>query len=382
MFWKIHSYISDTKSNENRGMKNWLDPNAITMAKIFKENGYRTGHFGKWHLGGGRDVGNAPLPAEYGFDQALVSFEGLGDRILFKNESLSIASEKLGNGKITWVDKHKATEIYVDSTLSFIQRDLDKPFYVHLFPNDVHDPHLPIRASSNKFEKVARSHSEKDFFAVLERLDEQIGRFIYGLDELGKLDNTIIIFTSDNGPTDWPRYYNSGEIPPGSTGGFFGRKWSLYEGGIRMPFIISWPAKIPMGITDEQTIFSSIDLMPSLANLAGVKADFIGDGEDRGRALMGENDNNDRPIMWEYSSAFGGSILPGNDKHISPNLAIRRSQWKLLINVDSTGTELYNLDKDPFESRNVVQNNLDLAQELASIVIQWRRNFLIREIGK
>jgi arylsulfatase A-like enzyme len=137
-----------------------------------------------------------------------------------------------------------------------------------------------------------------------------------------------------------------------------------------------------MGITDEQTIFSSIDLMPSLANLAGVKADFIGDGEDRGRALMGENDNNDRPIMWEYSSAFGGSILPGNDKHISPNLAIRRSQWKLLINVDSTGTELYNLDKDPFESRNVVQNNLDLAQELASIVIQWRRNFLIREIGK
>lgn len=224
-------------------MNNWLDPDAPTLAKVFKENGYRTGHFGKWHLGGGRDVGDAPLPSAYGFDQSLVSFEGLGNRILFRDDRLSEASSKLGQGPITWVEKHKSTQIYVDSALNFIQKKPDDPFYVHLFPNDVHDPHLPSAGALEKYKDVARSTSEAQFFAVLEELDKQIGRFIGSLKEMRKLENTIVVLTSDNGPTDWPRYYQKGEYPPGYTGGLLGRKWSLYEGGIRMPFIISCPKK-------------------------------------------------------------------------------------------------------------------------------------------
>jgi arylsulfatase A-like enzyme len=322
-------------------------------------------------------VGDAPLPSAYGFDRSLVSFEGLGNRILFRNERLSDASSKLGNGPVTWVEKHESTKIYVDSALIFILENPSDPFYVHLFPNDVHDPHLPATGAIEMYKGIASSASEARFFAVLEDLDEQIGRFIGSLDEMGKLDNTIVIFTSDNGPTDWPRYYRDGEYPPGFTGGFLGRKWSLYDGGIRMPFIICWPAKIPEGITDSQTVMSAVDLMPSLIRLANLKGISDGDGEDRSQAMLGKPLTDHRPIMWEYGSAQGGSILPGHDKNVSPNLAILDKGWKLLINTDSSRAELYHIDKDPFESKNRVNDEPELARELAAKVLDWRRAYAV-----
>lgn len=373
--YKIHSYLDNSQKNANRGMDNWLDSDAETMAKVFKRNGYRTGHFGKWHLGGGRDVGDAPLPQAYGFDQSLVSFEGLGDRLLFKNDGLSTASSKLGKGHITWVEKYQATGIYVDSALSFIGANKQDPFYVHIFPNDVHDAHLPMNGSVKKYEKIARSKSEAKFFAVLENLDEQIGRFLNGLEKLGKMENTIVVLTSDNGPTDWASYYNNGEYPPGFTGGFHGRKWSLYEGGIRMPFIISWPEKIPMGAQDNKTVMSAVDLKPTLLQLAQISSNQKGDGQDMSAALLGNPTSNHQAIMWEYASSVGGSILPGHDKNISPNLAILEGGWKLLINADSTKAELYHLENDPFESNNLVGKEIEKAQKLAHSVLEWRRRY-------
>ena len=348
MRYKIHSFLSTRRHNENRRMNHFLDPSAPTIAKTLKANGYATGHFGKWHMGGGRDVGNAPLPQAYGFDKSLVSFEGLGDRILWPNHKMADKSVEHGQGKLLREPKHRTTEIYVDSALSFVNNVGDKPFYVHLFPNDVHDAHLPKEGAEDEFKDVTNHFYEQKFFAVLKEMDVQIGRFIKGLEDAGKLDNTIIIFTSDNGPTDWPWYTKPGRYPEdyegemsptGFTGPYFGRKWSLYEGGIRMPFIISWKGKVPAGVTDSTTIASAFDLHPSLCEMLNVDTPAGLDGNDKSTAFLGEPLENVPALMWEYSSNPGGSIKPGTKKYRSPVLAIRDGDWKLLCNNDSSRIE-------------------------------------------
>ena len=133
------------------------------------------------------------------------------------------------------------------------------PFYVRLFPNDVHDAHVPRPGSADKFKSVSDDPFVRNFFAVLEEMDKQIGRVVATIDELNLQENTLILFTSDNGPTDWPRKYKTGP-PAGFTGPYRGRKWSLFEGGIRMPFIARWTGTIPPGINDTISVVSAIDV--------------------------------------------------------------------------------------------------------------------------
>lgn len=380
---RIHSFIASSEQNNNRAMAHYLNPEVPFFARTLKQNGYATGHFGKWHMGGGRDLGDVPHPTEYGYDKSLVSFEGIGDRVLFPHDNLCAQSAKLGRGKITWAEKHRSTEIYVDSALAFIDRNPGKPFFVNLCPNDVHDPHLPDSAMWENYKAYSENPWEQKFFAVLKELDNQIGRFMSGLESRGLLENTIVVFTSDNGPTDWPHYYNrqrypadyKGELyPPGFTGKFYGRKWSLYEGGIRMPFIIRWEGHIPAAATDSTTVLAAMDLFPSLCSLLGIKYPENLDGTDKSEALLGNPVKVTQPLMWEYASNPGGSILPGNRDFISPNLAIREGDWKLLINADSTGAQLYNLKNDPGETNNIVGENKSVAENLAKKVIGWRKS--------
>ena len=129
--WNITSYIDNRELNQRRGMAQWLDLSAPTVARSLSSAGYECGHFGKWHMGGGRDVGEAPLPTEYGFAQSLTQFEGLGPRVLpmmsaqngkpaFKN-GLGVSSEQLGRGKISWVPRADVTSAFVDGALGFIE---------------------------------------------------------------------------------------------------------------------------------------------------------------------------------------------------------------------------------------------------------------------
>jgi len=381
--YRIHSYIASSKANNRRDMADFLDPESSTIAKTLKKNGYKTGHFGKWHMGGGRDLGDVPYPSEYGFDETLVGFEGIGNRVLTPGHGLSNASSKLGKGKIVWTEKFNTTHVYIDSALSFISKCSNAPFYVNLFPNDVHDPHQPDSLSVIKFKNITKNPYEQKFLAVLDELDHQIGRFMHGLDSMGKLDNTIVIFTSDNGPTDWPSYYDINEYPenydartypPGSTGPYFGRKWSLYEGGIRMPFIISWPGHIEPGNTDQQTVMSAIDIYPSLCSLLGINYPDNLDGEDLSNSFFGTAKERNNPVFWEYGSCKGGSIEPGNEDFISPNLAIREGRWKLLIDADSTNAQLYDLINDPGERENISGSNPDIARDMANKILKWRRS--------
>ncbi len=175
--WKIHSFLNTRAGNANRGMANYLAASAPTTAKKLKAAGYATAHFGKWHMGGGRDVDDAPLPMAYGFDESLVSFEGLGDRIISNARGFDRA-KALGHGKVIPCKRWERMGIQTDRTIDFIRRHKDDPFYVRLFPNDVHDAHVPLPGSADKFKTVSDDPFVRDFLAVLEEMDKQIGRVI------------------------------------------------------------------------------------------------------------------------------------------------------------------------------------------------------------
>jgi arylsulfatase A-like enzyme len=212
------------------------------------------------------------------------------------------------------------------------------------------------------------------FYAVLDEMDRQIGRLVAAIDELGLAESTLIVLTSDNGPTAWPRYYKEGFEPPGSTAGFRGRKWSLYEGGIRMPLIARWKGRIAPGALDERTIMATVDFFPTfcaLARVAPPEAEF--DGVDMSAALLGKPQERERPLLWEYGRD-DSYLKPGAEADRSPNLAIRDGRWKLLINADGTRTELYDLEVDPREQTNLAEQHRAVAARLSKRVLDWRRS--------
>lgn len=371
--YKIYSYIDSREKNQQRGMADYLDSSAPTTAKLLKQAGYATAHFGKWHLGGGRDVDDAPLPSDYGIDECLTSFEGLGDRLLYKNDNLSAQSAKLGHGKITWIEKHEESAILVDRSIDFIQRHQHQPFYLELWPDDVHDPYLPDSTWRKQFSYYANNHYKQDFYAVLNNLDKQIGRLMDKLDAFHLSNNTLIILCSDNGPTDWPFYYKEGYWPPASADPYRGRKWSLYEGGIRTPFIARWPGKIKANASNDVDVISSIDFMPTILHMAGITSTPANiDGEDVSNALLNKSFQRKKPLYWEYgrNDYF---LKPGNPRFVSPKLAVRDGDWKLLMNDDGTQTELYNLKNDVAENNNVAANNDAVVKRLSAMLLQWRK---------
>ncbi|MGQ0560625.1 MAG: sulfatase-like hydrolase/transferase, partial [Gemmatimonadota bacterium] len=279
--WRLNSYLDSRERNRARAMADYLDPRAPTLARALQRAGYATGHFGKWHMGGGRDVGDAPLSSEYGFDESVTSFEGLGTRYLWPDR-LNEQSAKLGRGEITWTEKRLMTKHYVDHAIDFINRHQEQPFYINVWPEDVHDAWLPHADHVEPFRTVTHDEDEQKYFAVLDEMDRQLGRLFNEIDRLGLAEETIILFTSDNGPTDAPWYYDDGNLPPGRTAGLRGRKLSLYEGGIREPLIVRWPGHAPAGVVDSTTVITAVDLAPSLAQLADAEivSEFALDGED------------------------------------------------------------------------------------------------------
>lgn len=368
--YRIHSYFASRASNRSRKMPDWLDPNAPTLAKLLKSAGYRTAHFGKWHMGGGRDVGDAPLPQAYGFEESLVSFEGLGDRILWQSTGNQKLSWTHGRGEILDLPKHKTTETYVDRAIEFVRKHRDERFYVRVFPNDVHDGHFPSKEQSEKWEGKSDNPPDNTFFAVLDEMDQQIGRLLDTLDELRLAEDTLVLCTSDNGPTDWPRYYNAGHEPPGFTGPLFGRKWSLYEGGIRMPFIARWKGKIPAGTSNDTTVMAAIDVLPTIASFCGVRDKVRStDGLDLSDALMGQRVAREKPVFWEYG--VHGSIRPGKAEHVSPQLAMRDGNWKLLCDPDGSALKLFDLDKDIGETDNLARQYPETAARMRTRLQQW-----------
>lgn len=382
--WGIHSYLASRAANESRGMRHFLDPESPTTAKALKAAGYATAHFGKWHMGGGRDIDEAPRPQAYGMDESLVCFEGMGDKLMFNEKRYKSGTfeDIYGEYQQTVVPKHKLTEIYADRSIDFIKRQhqAGRPFYLRLFPNDVHDAHVPVPGTDEKWKGTTDNHYEQKFFAVLEEMDRQLGRVIDAVDELGLGENTLILFTSDNGPTDWPKYYGQGFDPPGFTGPFFGRKWSLFEGGIRMPFIARWKGTIPAGVVDKESVVAAIDLAPTLRRFAGAAAHPAPDGVDRGDVLTGKPSARSTPVFWQYGAPHA-KLMPGKRAFRSPSFAMRDGDWKFLANPDGSSAHLFNLRTDPGEQDNLFEAESERAAAMWAHVQKWAAEIGYKGVG-
>jgi arylsulfatase A-like enzyme len=356
--WNITSYLQTREGNRNCEQADFLSVSAPSMARILKTAGYATGHFGKWHMGGGRDVTEAPGFGAYGFDEHSSTWESPDP------DPLLTATNWIWSAKDSF-KRWDRTAYFVDRTLNFLKRHKDQPCFINLWPDDVHTPWVP---SQERFGAYPNGpEEERKFRAVLDEYDRQIGRLFEGLKKLGIDENTIVIFTSDNGPL--PSFKGS------RSGNFRGSKLSLYEGGTRMPFVVRWPGHVPAEKTDQQSVLSANDLLPSLCKMAGAKlpGGFAFDGKDKSQVLMGRPTNESRTLYWEYGRNNSSFVFP-KERDRSPNLAIREGDWKFLINFDGTGAELYNLKTDGNELTNLVSENPKMAEKLKTKLFKWRNS--------
>jgi arylsulfatase A-like enzyme len=147
---------------------------------------------------------------------------------------------------------------------------------------------------------------------------------------------------------------------------------TLYEGGIRMPLVVRWPGRVPAARVDETTVLAAVDLFPTLCTIAGAKlpAGVAFDGEPMEKALTGANVVRQKPLFWEYGRNDKFFRYPANDR--SPNVAVREGQWKLLVNADGSGAELYDVVTDEGENSNVAQQHADITERLKQAALQWR----------
>jgi uncharacterized sulfatase len=370
--WKITSYLSNRDHNNKRGMAQWLDPKAPMLARSLQQAGYATGHFGKWHMGGQRNVADAPEISEYGFDQSLTNFEGMGPKLLpltlkpgqdpKKPGRIWGHAEILGKG-VRWMQRSKITAGFVDEAIPFIRKAQkeQKPFYLNLWPDDVHTPFWP------PVEEWKDGSKRQLFLSVLEEMDRQLGKlFDHVRNNPDLADNTLILACSDNGP----------EKGAGVAGPFRGYKTHLYEGGIRSS-LVAWAPKLMnkkvQGTINKRSIFSAIDLVPTLLEITKTKAPNNAnfDGESLPDVLLGKSNlSRKQDLLFrrppDRDSFYGVEDLP--------DLAIRSGKWKLLCEYDGSDPSLYDLTKDRGEKNDLAGKNPKIVKELSQKVITWHKS--------
>ena len=367
--WRISSYLDNRNMNQKRGLAQWLDPAAPVLARQLQQNGYATGHFGKWHMGGQRDVADAPTPKKYGFDQSLVNFEGMGAKLLPLTLTPSDSqpgriwqdAERLGQ-PVTWMQRSEITGGFVDAAISFIDQaqSANKPFYINLWPDDVHSPFFPPLSRWGENKRAL-------YLSVLDAMDEQLGKLFARIrDDASLRENTLIVFCSDNGH----------EPGAGSSAPLRGAKTWLYEGGIRSPLIAWSPGlmkKSAIGGNNQHSMFGAIDLTRALYAITGtaLPEGHTLDGEDVSATLLGQSTKSrQQPLFFRRPPD-----RPGNDPKWgmgdNPDLAARQGPWKFLINYDGSHAELYHIIDDATESKNLIKQHPEVAQDLKKALLAW-----------
>ncbi|PZX51044.1 arylsulfatase [Algoriphagus chordae] len=367
-----------------------LSLEAITIPKLLKENGYVTGAFGKWGLG---YPGSTGAPLNQGFDE----FFGYNSQTIAHNY---FPRELYDNDKLVELVENRDTleglyapDLIHQKTLDFIDRHKDSPFflfvpsiiphaelvapaeYMQLFlektnPDSMYisvfEPEPAYRGvddPENPRYKMGAYGSQPmpraAFAAMIKLLDDQVGEILDKLDDLGLAENTLVIFTSDNGP------HKEGGADPdffNSNGQFKGYKRDLYEGGIRVPMLARWPGKITAG-TETVQVSTFWDVLPTLADVTGVAIPEGIDGISFLPTLLGENSQkNHASLYWEFHEQNGKQ-------------AVRKGNWKAIrLNVFSEGSEvlLFDLSKDPGETSNLANEYPKVLMEMLEIMDRSR----------
>jgi arylsulfatase A-like enzyme len=350
----------------------YLNPKKNNVAHVLKAQGYTTGHYGKWHLG--TDDKSVPGANEYGFDEYCLFHQNTPSyyQRFVKGEFKGLVKDYKKDFRA------HSTQIIVDDAIQFMEKNIKNPFYLNLWTIVPHAPLNPTKDQKMPYRKHFPDPNYVDsnggalaiYYASVTEMDKQIGRLLNKIEELGIAENTIVLFTSDNGPED-VHIKNSTHSAAGSAGPFRGAKRSGYEGGVRMPFIVIWPGKINAGRVDTHSVISGIDFLPTFCALAGIdeKKEWKLDGEDISGILLGESRKRSTPIMWRNSMSDGPEC--GAQYNKSPMLSMREGEWMFFVNPDGTKKELYNIPQDPLELNNMVNEKPELAKAMEDKLMKW-----------
>jgi arylsulfatase len=345
----------------------------ITLAEMLKEGGYRTGIFGKWHLGD-----NYPMrPMDQGFNQSVVHLAGgmgqVGDFTTWFEGDRSYFDPVLWHNGERESYEGYCSDIFTDRALEFIEGNDSRPFFCYLSFNA---PHTPLQVPEEYYriyadvdpstgfdaKELPDGMSEKDkedarkVYAMVSNIDHNVGRLMQKLEALQLRDNTIVIFMTDNGPQQ-PRY----------VAGMRGRKGSVYRGGVRVPFYLSYPSKF-RGDSDVSANAAHIDVLPTLAELCGteVPSDRKIDGLSLVPLIEGKSVERERPLFFYWSRKYPERYS---------NVAVQKESHKLVAHNDYDAPieayELFDIEKDPNEQNNMVLQNKHLADDLQSEMQKW-----------
>lgn len=325
--------------------RNHLNTTETTLAEYFKESGYTTGQFGKWHLGQ-----NYPFrPIDRGFDQ----WVGHGDG------GTGTASDYWGNDKMNdsylrngeW-EKFEGfcTDIYFDEAMKFMDKNKDESFFIYLATNVPHSPWNVLKEQKEIYKDLleGKPKSVKDFYATISQLDDNIGKLRKYLDEEGLSENTIIIFLTDNGTSGGRAIFNAG---------MRGQKGSVYEGGHRVPCFIHWPAKKLNTGVDIKQMTSHFDILPTLIDLCELKKPKKAIHKLSGTSwiplLKGNNES------WKDRTIFLHSQNLTQQHEKWKNSVVATEKWRLV-----NQNELYNIKSDPEQKVNVAKENPNIVSQL------------------
>lgn len=355
--YNIDGHFAWVPSNARRNMPDWLSPQAPLLQRFLQQSGYATAHFGKWHLSNNM-IPDSPLPSEYGYDE-YGAFNCAGEQMPVHEDT---------KHAIAFIEKcHRA----------------EKPFFINLW---IHEPHTPFHTVP-KYRWRFRDLKESDniYASVLSHADDRIGEVLDTLDRLKLTENTLVIFTSDNGPA---RAVRSTELKlmhdtatgagygiaasKGITGGRKGYKAALFEGGIGVPFIARWPGKITAGKVDQRSLISAVDLLPTFCEIAGAKLPetYQPDGISQVTTLKGKGSSTrSKPLFWKMQA---GWPIQKNRPFHWVSYAIVLKNWKLVSNKDASYVELFDITSDPLEKNDLKKEHPETVKRLLAALTKWK----------
>ncbi len=357
--YNIDAHFAWVPDNARRNMPDWLDDEATLLPRLLQQNGYATAHFGKWHLANDMIL-DSPTPDKYGYD-SYGAFNCSGEQMPFYEDAAHT---------IAFMEK--------------AQKD-HKPFFINMWVHEPHTPHHVVPKYQWAFPDLAEE--DNIYASVLFHADERIGQVLDALDRLNLTDNTLVIFSSDNGParsvgaSELKTYHDTatgvGYNVAGSkgiTGGRKGYKAALFEGGIGVPFIARWPGKIKAGAIDTVSLMSAVDLLPTFCEIAGVglPPTYRPDGISQVPTLKGKPyPSRTQALFWKMRGTW-----PINERRPDHwvSYAIVDQNWKLVANQDLSYVELYDISKDVSEENDLKQEHTEVVSHLLEQIRNWQKS--------
>jgi len=325
----------------------FLDPAIDLMPHYMKQRGYATALIGKWHLG----LSSPNLPNERGFDLYRGHLSGMMDYYTHEHRGVSY----LRHDETPIAVEGHATDLFSDWAVEYVvgQQDADAPFFLYLAYTA---PHSPIQPPGEYVDRVKARNPDLDdkrmkFAALVEHLDDGVGRVLKALEETGQLQDTLVVFVSDNGGAEWFGADN---------GSLRGGKQDLFEGGIRVPGMAMWPGHIEPG-TMREDVLLTMDWLPTFDALFGLSVEHEMDGRDMSATLLdGDMPANDRALVWVRRE--------GRDMMGIPHYAVRQGDFKLVVNHPFEKPLLFNIAEDPNEERPLEMQGNRVARQLEDLL--------------